>query len=248
MRKLPTRVLVLVASCLLVFLAGAALAQETTTRTVNFEIVSVDGNNIVYKDGTGATKEYTAQPGATFMMDGKQMGVADLKPGMKGTATVTTTTTMKPVTVTEHRNAEVLAVSGNAIIVRGQDGKPHKYTQVDVEKRHAKLYRDGTQVGLSEFRPGDRLSATIVTDSTTTVSESQVAAMVNAPAKPAPAPAAAPPPPAPAPAPAPAPEPAPAAETLPKTASPMPLVVLLGALSLAAGFALRSIRRAREAR
>jgi hypothetical protein len=239
MRKLPTRVLVLVASCLLVFLAGAALAQETTTRTVQFEIVSVDGNNIVYKDATGATKEYTAQPGATFTMDGKQMGVADLKPGMKGT-----------VTVTEHRNAEVLAVSGNAIIVRGQDGKPHKYTQADVEKRHATLYRNGSPAALSDFRTGDRLSATIVTDSTTTVSESQVAAMVNAPAKPAPA--AAPPPPAPAPAPAPAaepaPAPAPAAETLPKTASPMPLVGLLGALSLAAGFALRSIRRAREAR
>jgi hypothetical protein len=249
MRIFPKLVPALIASCL-VFLAGAAVAQETSTRTVNFEIVSVDGNTIVWKDPAGVTKEFVAPPNFTLTMDGKQLGVAELKPGMKGSAVITTTTTHKPVVVSEVRNAEVLAVSGNAIVVR-QDGKPRKYTQADVERRKAKLYRSGVEVALGQFRVGDRLSATIITDGPPeTVTESQVAAMVQPAAKPAPV-AAAPPPPAPAPAaePAPAPEPAEApADTLPSTASPMPLIGLLGALSLAAGFALRSIRRSREAR
>jgi hypothetical protein len=229
------------------FLAGIAAAQETTTRTVNFEIVSVNGNTIVWKDPAGVTKEFVAPADFKLNMDGKQLGVADLKPGMKGSAVVTTTTTHKPVHVSEVKNAEVLAVSGNAIIVL-QDGARKKYTQADVEKRNAKLYRDGVEVELSQFRPGDRMTATIVTDGPPqTVTESQVNAMVQpAPAAPKPAPAPAPPAPA-APATAPAPAEAPA-ETLPKTASPLPLIGILGALSLAAGFALRTIRRSREAR
>lgn len=249
MRIFPKLVPRLIASCL-VFLAGAAVAQETSTRTVNFEIVSVDGNTIVWKDPAGVTKEFKAPADFKVNMDGKMLGTAELKPGMKGTAVITTTTTQTPVVVSEVKNAEVLAVSGNAIVVR-QDGKPRKYTEADVTRRKAKLYRNGVEVSLGQFRPGDRLSATIVTDGPPeTVTESQVAAMVNPAAKPAPV-AAAPPPPAPAPtaAPAPAPEPMAApAETLPKTASPVPLIGLVGMLSLAAGFALRSIRRSREAR
>src|SRR5262245_12510068 len=118
-------------------LAGVAAAQQSTsTRTVNFEVVSVNGTTLVYKDlGTGQTKEYVAQPDATFTMDGKQLGLADLKPGMKGSATVTTTTTTHPVVVTEVKNATVLAVAGNAIIVRMADGTNRQFTQADVEKR-----------------------------------------------------------------------------------------------------------------
>lgn len=246
MRNFPKLGPLLIASCL-VFLAGAAVAQETSTRTVNFEIVSVNGNTIVWKDPAGVTKEFVAPPDFRVNMDGKQLGPAELKPGMKGSAVITTTTTMNPVHVSEVKNAEVLAVSGNSIVVR-QDGKPRKYTEADVTRRKAKLYRNGVEVSLGQFRPGDRLSATIVTDGPPeVVTESQVAAMVD-PAKPA-----APPPPAPAPArapePAPAPEPMAApAETLPKTASPLPLIGLAGLLSLGAAFALRSIRRSREAR
>ena len=249
MRIFPKLVPTLIASCL-VFLAGAAVAQETSTRTVNFEIVAVHGNTIVWKDPAGVTKEFVAPANFTLTMDGKQLGVAELKPGMKGSAVVTTTTTHKPVHVSEVRNAEVLAVSGNAVVVR-QDGKPRKYTQADVERRHAKLYRNGVEVSLGQFRPGDRLSATIVTDGPPeTITESQVAAMVDPAARPAPV-AAAPPAPAPAPAPARAPDPEPAAapaDSLPSTASPVPLIGILGVLSLAAAFTLRSIRRSREAR
>jgi LPXTG-motif cell wall-anchored protein len=54
--------------------------------------------------------------------------------------------------------------------------------------------------------------------------------------------------PAPAPAAEPAPAPAPEHKKLPKTASPMPLVALIGFLSLGAGLGLTAIRRTRATR
>jgi LPXTG-motif cell wall-anchored protein len=233
-------------------LAAVAVAQQsTTTRTVNFEIVSVNGTTIVYKDmGTGQTKEYVAQPDARFTMDGKEMGLADLKPGMKGSATVTTTTTTHPVVVTEVKNATVLAVAGNAIIVKMADGTNRQFTQADVEKRNAKLYRDGQEVALSQFRPNDHLSATIVTDGPPkVVSSSAVQAMVKSEPKPAAAaassaPAAAPAPAASTSASAPAAAPAPEHHAkLPKTASSVPAAGALGALLVSLGLALTIRRR-----
>jgi len=165
-----------------------------------------------------------------------------LKPGMKVTAVITTTTTVTPVTVTEVRQAEVLAVSGSAIIVRGPSGN-RMWTAKDVAGRNIKIFREGKAVEISELKAGDRLTATIVSEKPPQkVSEQQVNAMVHgAPAAPAPAPEAAP---------APAPEPAPAAEApakkLPKTASQVPLVGLVGVLSLFAGVGLAVSRRRRS--
>jgi hypothetical protein len=237
--------------------AAAAQSSSTSTRQVNFEIVSVDGNNVVWRDDKGQTREYKAPDGFKVMVDGHEMAVPDLKPGMKGVATVKTTTTMHPVTVTEVKNGQVMATAGNAVIVRMADGTMRQFTQADVEKRHAKLYRQDQEVALSAFRPGDMLSATIVTDGPPKImTEQQVA---SATAKSAPKPAAAPAPaaasaPAAAPAasaPAPAAEPAAAPmathHKLPKTASPLPAVGIFGALFLAAGLGL-TLRRTRVAR
>jgi LPXTG-motif cell wall-anchored protein len=228
----------------ILLLAGFAAAQvqpesKTTTRTVKFEVVSVNGNNVVWKNEAGETREFKAPAGFKVNVDGKDMAVTDLQPGMKGTATVTTTTTMTPVTVTDVRNGKVMASAGNAVIVQMADGKMRQFTQADVDKRHAKLYKDGQEVSLSQFQVGDNLSAVIVTDGEPKiVTTNQVAAMAHSAPKPAPAAA-----PAPA-APAPAPAPAEPAKKLPKTGSSLPLVALIGALSLAAGFGLTARRRA----
>ena len=91
--------------------AGAPLAQTTSTTDVrNFEVISVDGNKLVVRDERG-TQEITVPDDFRFTVDGKKMAVSELKAGMKGTATVTTTTTTKPVFVTELREGEVLRAS-----------------------------------------------------------------------------------------------------------------------------------------
>ena len=55
------------------------------------------------------TRELTVPDDFRFMINGQPMSVQQLKPGMKGTATITTKTTVTPVTVTRseerHRHA-----------------------------------------------------------------------------------------------------------------------------------------------
>ncbi|MGE5346935.1 MAG: LPXTG cell wall anchor domain-containing protein [Acidithiobacillales bacterium] len=217
--------------------------KATATRTVHAEIIDVSGNTVIAKTAEG-TREYKVPEGFKFQMDGKDIGVEELKPGMKVTATITTTTTVTPVTVTEVRQAEVLAVSGTAIIVRGPQGN-RMWTGKDVAERNIKIFREGKEVGIADLKVGDRLTATIVSQKPPQrVSEQKVKAMVHGEAAaPAPAPAAEA---APAPAPAPAPAAEAPAKKLPKTASQVPLVGLAGVLSLFAGLGLTVSRRRRS--
>ena len=183
---------------------------STSTRVVHATVVSVSGNKVVAQDAAGKATEYTIPDGFRFQFEGRDIGVADLKPGMNVTAKITTTTTMTPVYVTEIRTGKVLAVAGTSVIIRGPQGN-RVFTNKDAEKRNARIMKDGQQVSLSDLRVGDNVSAVIVTDEPPKVaSEREVEAMVHAAPKPASAPASAPAP-APTAAPAAAPAEAPAA-------------------------------------
>ena len=109
--------------------AGVALAQTTTTVDErNFEVISVDGNKLVVRDQKG-TNEYTVPDDFRFTVDGKKVPVSELKAGMKGTATITTTTTVKPVVVTQVREGEVLRSAAMSVTVREPDGNVRRFTQ-----------------------------------------------------------------------------------------------------------------------
>jgi hypothetical protein len=142
--------------------AGAPLAQTTTVETRNFEVIAVDGNKLVVRDERGTT-ELTVPQDFRFMVDGKSMAVSDLQPGMKGSATVTTTTTVKPVVITEVKEGEVLRASNVSVTVRGSDGQTKRYTQGELDQRGVQIVKDGKNVRLSDLKRGDKLSATIVT-------------------------------------------------------------------------------------
>ena len=145
-------------------LVGIVSAQQTTTSTEvkNFEVISVDGNKLVARDATG-TKELTVPPDFKFMVNGKPVSVSEVKPGMKGTATITTTTTVTPVRVTEVRNGEVLQASGNSLLVKTADGIK-MFNPGDMQKRNVTIMKDGKAVDFSSLHTGDRLSATIITE------------------------------------------------------------------------------------
>ena len=143
--------------------AGVPLAQTTTTvDTRQFEVIAVDGNKLVVRDQKG-THEYTVAKDFRITVDGKSMAASDLKPGMKGTATVTTTTTVKPVVITEVKEGEVLRASNVSVTVRDADGQTKRYTQGELDQRGVQIVKDGKNVRLSDLKRGDKLSATIVT-------------------------------------------------------------------------------------
>jgi hypothetical protein len=210
--------------CLSGLMGSTASARQQTisTEVKNFEVVSVDGNKVVVKGEQGA-QEITVPEDFRVTVDGKSVSVRNLKPGMKGSATITTTTTVTPVYVTEVRNAEVVQASASSIIVRGQNGF-QMYTEGDVEKRGIKILKNGRPVSFSDLHTRDKLTATIVTEGPPkVVTEREVQARLSSPPPPpSPAPpAVASTPPSAAPAAASTPRPAaPAAASTPRPAAP----------------------------
>ena len=146
-------------------LPGTPLAQTQTMTTVDvrkFEVIAVDGNHLVLRDERG-TNEYTVPSDFLFAVDGKKMSVSDLKAGMKGTATVTTTTTIKPVVVTEIRRGVVLMVGQGSVTVRDEtDGLRKRFTQDQLNDRGLQIFKDGRAIGVSQLNKGDQITATVI--------------------------------------------------------------------------------------
>jgi LPXTG-motif cell wall-anchored protein len=142
---------------------------------------------------------------------------------------------------------------GSSILVRTDQGMK-MFSQGDMDKRGVKIMKDGKPVDISELRANDQLTATIVTSKPPRVlTEKQVEATLAKSSGGAGAPAAAAPARSTAAAPAAAPAPTSAATSgaeprkLPKTASPLPLLGLVGLGSLITGLGL-TVRRRRATR
>ena len=219
--------------------------KTTHMRTVEGTVMSVNGNIVDFQTAAGG-REVKVPDGFMFQMDGKDIGVADLKPGMKVKATITETTTVTPVTVTDVRQAEVLDTTGGNLIVRGPKGI-RKWSSKDIAEHNIKIYRDGKEAQIGDFKKGDRITAVIVSQKPPeTVSSRSVMRLrprspgsgsrpgcrcARARACPGSGGRAG--------------SRAGTRKKLPKTASSVPMVGLLGVLSLASGLAL-TIRRRRS--
>jgi hypothetical protein len=246
---------VVLAAAVVCLTAGAALAQQTTTssQTKAFEVLAVYGNTLDVKLPEGS-RELTVPEDFRFTVNGQQLSVHELKPGMKGTATITTKTTVTPVTVTEVKNGTVMQRSGSSIIVRTDQGIK-MFSEGELDKRGVKLVKDGQPAQLTDFREGDKLSATIITSRPPKVmTEQQVNATLAAAPSAAAGGAAAPAPARRAPSSAGTPSGSSGssaaatsgsggAKTLPKTASSWPLLALASLVSLVMGLALTIRRR-----
>jgi len=237
-----TLTLGLLATMVVILTAAVSLAQQSTTtstQTKTFQVIAVNGNDLVVKLPEG-TRELTVNDDFRFTVDGQQLSVHDLKPGMKGSAVITTKTTVTPVTVTEVKNGTVMQASGPSIIVKTDQGIK-MFSQGDIDKRGVKIMRNGAPAVINDFHQGDQITATIITSHPPHVmTEKQVnATLAKASGGTMAAPAA-----SAAPAPAAAPAEAPAAKHLPKTASLWPTLWLASALSLGLGVFLTLKRRA----
>ena len=158
-----TAIRVVMAAMAVGFTAAASTAQSTTSSTQikKFEVLAVNGNDLVVRLPEG-TREIQVPDDFRFTVDGQQLAGREMKVGMKGTASITTKTTVTPVVVTEVKSGEVMQSSGSSLLVRTPEGFK-MFTEGDVERRGIKMMKDGAPAQFSDFHSGDRLSATIVT-------------------------------------------------------------------------------------
>ena len=230
----------LVACMLSLTVAPAALAQQSAstatestavrTTTKSGTVESVVGNKVVLREADGL-HEYNLPDGFKFQLAGRDVGVADIKPGMAVNAQITDTITTRQVKLTRVDSGTVAQVAPGGIVLKEKDGSLKSYDFKDAAGNDIYFVRDGKEVSLRNVKVGERLSGTFVsTLPPQETSQRAVVAKATAPAEPAPAPVAV------------------AAATpqrLPKTASPLPLLGLFALISAGLALALRGARALR---
>ncbi len=228
------------------FLVLAVLAVVALTFTVtaqaqtlvkqdisNGTVVNVGDNFLVVKLADGTVKGYDVPAGFMFDQGGTQVPLSALKPGQVITASITTT---EPLTeqVEEVTGATVVKTVHRNLFVKLADGT---YRQYDVPKGY-RFNVDGKELAVFQLQPGMVLSTTIVSEKAIkTMTEPEFQAEVGRHG--------AHPRHAMQPAVATAPE-ATTTKKLPKTASPLPLIGLLGLMSLGLGLGLSALRHREE--
>jgi len=238
--------------CLAFTLSTSAQVQTTTstttqkakvvTQVARGEIVYVDGNNVVVKMEDGSLRHFDNVPdSAKITVDGKQLGVHDLKVGMKVEKTITTTTTPQTITTVQAVTGTVWSVNPpRSVILTLEDGKNQQFKIPKGQQFNI----DGKMVSAFHLQKGMRISATKVVEVPQTVITHQAEVSGTMPPPPPP-----PPPDAPILVAEEAPAPAEVAQApppeLPKTGSELPLIGLLGLLSMGSSLGLRAARKNR---
>jgi len=241
--------------CLTFAMRAGAQVQTTTTTThgqatkevkvEHGEVLLVEGNDLFVKTEDGSIRHFPNIPESDqITVDGKSVGIHELKPGMKLQRTITITTTPKTVTTVQSVTGKVFHVSApNSVILTLDDGTNQSFKI----PKGQKFTINGNETDAFGLKKGMKVSATKIVEEPMTVVEHQRQVTGKMP----------PPPPAP-PADVPVlivvamPAPAPAAETpasaapaaLPKTGSELPLIGLLGLACLSASLGLKLVRRA----
>src|SRR5208337_457222 len=238
------------AIALTVTLSMSAQVQTETTTTSGpaatevkvdrANVVLVDGNDLVVKTQGGKLVHFAnVSESTTATVDGQQLGIHDLKPGMTLERTITTTTTPQTITTVKHVTGTVWQVNPpSSVILTLENGTNQQFKIPDGQKFNI----DGQMTDAWGLRQGMKVTATKITEVPEEVVEQQKQYAGTMPP---------PDPPADLPIlvvvlmPADAPAPAPAevaSATLPKTASHLPLIGILGVLALISGFGLRASR------
>jgi hypothetical protein len=246
--------------------------QTTTTGTaavqVNVErgeVVTVEGNDLMVKMEDGTIRHFPDIPdSARVTVNGQQLSVHDLKPGMKLQRTITTTTTPRTVTTVQTVTGIVWHVSPPLSVILTMENGQNQSFKIPKDQ---KFEVNGETVDAFGLKKGMKVTATKITEApeTTVAQQKTLTGTMPTPTAPPPAytpiliveesPTTAPPPPstatAPAPALAAAPNPAATApaetpavptETPTRTGSYTWLIVLVVVLLLVVWLATRSGR------
>ena len=96
---------------------NTASGQPTvTTEVKSAEVVYVSGNDLVVRADDGQVKHFVVPDDKTVTVDGKELTVHDLQPGMRLTRTITTTTTPKTITTVRTIKGKVWHVNAPSTV------------------------------------------------------------------------------------------------------------------------------------
>jgi hypothetical protein len=244
----------------------AQVQSETTTthgpatqkvEVQRAEVVYVSGNDLIVKMENGEIRDIPDIPeSAKATVDGKEIGIHEVKVGMKLEKTITTTTTPRIVTKVETVTGKVFHVVPPTSVILTMDNGENQQFKIPPGQ---KFNIDGQVVDAFHLRKGMNVSATRVTETPETV-VTQKAMLTGQMPPPTPPPAdvpilvmTLPPPPAPAGEAETAAQPAPAASAAPaapeaapqesKTGTYLLIAGLLVVLIVLVGFGWRAFRR-----
>jgi LPXTG-motif cell wall-anchored protein len=212
----------------------------TTVKVDRGEVVYVSGHDLVVKSDKGKIVHFANVPdSAKATVDGKQLGIHDLEPGMKLERTITTTTTPRTITTVQSVTGKVWHVTPpDSVILTLEDGTNQRFTIPNGQK----IMVNGELKDAWGLKKGMKVSATRVVEAPETAISQETEVTGTAPTSVAIAP--------------PADQPMlfamfiPVRPTLasatpaelPKTGSSLPLLGLLGALAIGSSAALRLSR------
>ncbi len=208
------------------------------------EVIAVSGNDLVLKMEDGSLRHIANVPeSARATVDGKQVGIHDVKVGMKLERTITTTTTPKVITTTQSVTGTVWHVNPPLSLILTMENGENRQFKIP---KGQKFNVNGQMLDAFSLKKGMRVTATRVVEEPVTEVEQRAKLTGKMPPPPPPPPAdmpilvaviEAPAPVAPA-APAPAPQ-------LPKTGSELPITGLLGFLLIAGSAGIRMVKKIR---
>jgi LPXTG-motif cell wall-anchored protein len=204
-------------------------------------VIAVDGNDLFVKMDDGSIRHIPNVPESSKVdVDGQQLGIHELKPGMHLQRTITTTTSSQVVTTTQTVTGKVWHVNPPLTVILTLDDGTNQEFKIP---KGQKFTVNGQEKDAWGLKKGMIINATKVVEQPVEVVAKQTKLTGSMPPPP-------PPPPAdqpvliavvvPAAAPAAPAEAAPAA--LPKTGSSLPLIGLLGLLFMAGAGGIQTRR------
>lgn len=210
------------------------------------EVVHVAGNDLVVKMEDGTIRDFpNISESARVTVEGKELSVHDLKPGMKLERTITTTSTPRMVTTVQTVTGTIWQITPpTSVTLTLEDGTNQAFSIPKGQKFNV----NGEMVDAFQLKKGMKISATKITEvpETSVTQESKVTGTLPPPPPPPPAnvpilvvvprTVATPPPVEQAAASTPPAE-------LPKTASYVPLAGLFGIVCLSLSLGLKFARR-----
>lgn len=217
--------------------SGSTTHQVTVDRG---EVVLVRGNDLFVKMNDGSTRHFANVPeSARVTVGDQQLGIHDLRPGMKLTRTIIVSTTPKTVTTVQTVTGKVWHISPpSSVILTLEDGTNQQFKIPKDQKFNV----DGQETDAWGLKKGMRVSATKIVE----VPEIHVTRTQQVSGKMPPPPPPVAPPPADMPVLIAVAGPAPVVATpneLPKTGSLFPLIGLLGGISFLASIGLGVARK-----